>query len=265
MSGIALIIPNADYSDSPLGKVTFKKTVAEMVNEYATKIGTDEYNTHLSSMLFALADLGVINDIDVYPMLGDSFSKLKVNLLSKSNIPETEWRGRDLVFGANASVFNGYVSITMAPTGSVDNHDIDVNISDSPYIYTDIKYTTRAGQIYTNRDTTNILVGLNDECARFVANGRDYQSSVNVYNQRLRIGCSSNIAGLDIFVNEEKSTQLGAADENNLTFTDVIGPKSSNVLDAKLYFFAKGLIPQTKVGSLNTIFKDFLTAVKPEV
>ena len=51
MSGIALVIPNADFSGSPLGKVTFKKTVAEMVNEYATKIGTEAYNTPLASML----------------------------------------------------------------------------------------------------------------------------------------------------------------------------------------------------------------------
>ena len=56
--GIAIIIPNADFSNSPLGKVTVVETPEEkaekIVSAYASNVGVTAYNNSLKSMVKSL-------------------------------------------------------------------------------------------------------------------------------------------------------------------------------------------------------------------
>lgn len=266
MSGIAFIIPGADFSSSPLGTVNFKKTVSEIVNDYATKIGSEEYNLPLSQMLYSLNDLGVLDNLDIYPAIGDTLAKQKINLMSREIIAETEWQGRNLVFGANAGINsdgNGIQLDANVDIGEIDNHDIEVDLSKYPFLYADVRFGTRTGQIYTSRPTTIVLVDIYNECARFVSGGRVFLTNVNIYNSRVRFACSNDKTEQNIYINETKYSNIATATINTMTMTDAIGPKTGSVVSANIRFFAKGLVPKAKVESVNTIFKTFLDSVKP--
>lgn len=98
--GIAIKLSGQDFTDSVLGRVTFKKSSAEVaadyVAAYSTAIGTTAYNSALLTMFTAL----VANGLDekmfaIYPMLGNSLNSLKVNALSPGE--------NDLSLFANAS------------------------------------------------------------------------------------------------------------------------------------------------------------------
>lgn len=85
MSGIALIIPGADYSQSSLGKVTFKKTsyeeAEEIVTAYEAIIGTSSYHSALSAFVKGCIDNDVWDGmLGFYPMIGDTLQKLSANL-----------------------------------------------------------------------------------------------------------------------------------------------------------------------------------------
>lgn len=85
MNGIAIIIPNADFTGSPLGKVTKAETVEDkamrVVNTYASKIGTTTYNTALKNMVVSLMNEGLWDKVTyLYPMLGTTLAQKLVSL-----------------------------------------------------------------------------------------------------------------------------------------------------------------------------------------
>lgn len=101
MKGISIIIPGADFSNSPLGTVTFSKSVeeqaADIVTAYATVIGDSTHNEELTDMVINLMNLGVWDNLDIYPMLGSTLNNKLVNLNPDG------FTGNNLVVGANAS------------------------------------------------------------------------------------------------------------------------------------------------------------------
>lgn len=125
MSGIALIIPGADFSNSPLGHVTFSKTIAERAAEaveaYATAIGSHAYDDELNILVYKLMKLGVWETISVFPMLGDTVAK-KVISLNRSEdtvvtglaYPETVTIDNNELLFTNAitspTIINGYTN-----------------------------------------------------------------------------------------------------------------------------------------------------------
>jgi hypothetical protein len=113
MSGIALIIPGADFSDSPLGQVTFSKSLAERAAEaveaYATAIGSHEHDAELVSLVTTLMELGVWDTIDVFPMLGDTIAK-KIMSLNRSSYAIADY----FVYPETMSISNGELLFTNA-------------------------------------------------------------------------------------------------------------------------------------------------------
>ena len=139
--GIAIIIPNADFSNSPLGKVTVVETPEEkaekIVSAYASNVGVTTYNNSLKSMVKSLIELDVFDKLDIYPMIGDSLEKKCVNLNPNG------FQGVDLLVGGNAS--NGNNCITFLNTVSCGNFSSAIikssnDINDNFFIFADAKY-----------------------------------------------------------------------------------------------------------------------------
>lgn len=81
MNGLGFIIQNADFSGSPLGAVTFKKSPTELVEDYLALVGADgTKKVKLISLYRSLSALGVIDAIDIFPMLGSSLSNKLIGL-----------------------------------------------------------------------------------------------------------------------------------------------------------------------------------------
>lgn len=91
MSGIALIIPGADYGQTSLGKVTFKKTASEeaedVVNAFELATGVTGHHDDLFDFVKTLIDEAVWDNLDgVYPMLGSTSSAVLYNLKGENSI-----------------------------------------------------------------------------------------------------------------------------------------------------------------------------------
>lgn len=107
MRGIGLILPNADFSGSPLGQISIAKSVDDLAYDvvvaYAESIGTSQYNSSLQTLVVDLMNNGLWDKVTaIYPMLGTSLSAKKVNLKSPNSF--------DLALGQNASVISNGLS-----------------------------------------------------------------------------------------------------------------------------------------------------------
>lgn len=85
MSGIGFVIPNADFSNSPLGTVTIEFTNAEkaakITEDYAEAIGTSAYNSAINSMVKDLLDYNLWEKTyALWPILGNNLNAMKVNI-----------------------------------------------------------------------------------------------------------------------------------------------------------------------------------------
>lgn len=262
MSGIALIIPGADFSNSPLGTVNFKNSIKDKVDQYAQSIGSESYNAALTAMLRSLQEIGLDNSLDIYPILGDTLAKAQVNLNTRENIAKNEWYGRNLinVSGSLLKYDGGMPFISATGGTAASNHDIDVKLSDTPYIFGLLSSPTTNSIYYTNRSSTEIILGLSGRNPRFVAEPVDfvfsneitlstpefYSVSITEDSQLLTVGSTSE-------------TKAGTKAKTTIPFTDVIGAKQSG--NTSFYFFAKGLVPSAKVSSVDAILKEFCYAI----
>lgn len=111
MSGIGFIIPNSDFSNSPLGSVTIIKTNKQLAQEYtdayATAIGTDEYNDAIYKMALSILNSSLWDKtIAIYPILGDTVAKQTVALKGENmNVFANASRGDNkLVFTNDVSI-----------------------------------------------------------------------------------------------------------------------------------------------------------------
>lgn len=262
MSGIALIIPGADFSNSPLGTVNFKKSIKDKVDQYAQSIGSEDYNVALTAMLRSLQEIGLEESLDIYPILGDTLAKAQINLNARASVAETEWYGRNLINVSGSSLqYDGGMPFINATGGTAaSNHDIDVNLSDTPYIFGLLSSPASGNIYYTNRSSTEILLGLSGRNPRLVAEPVDfvfsneitlsvpefYSVSITEDSQLLTVGSTSK-------------TKAGTKSKTTIPFTDVIGAKQSGA--TSFYFFAKGLVPSAKVSSVDAILKEFCYAI----
>ena len=123
MKGIGLILPNADFSSSPLGQVTIAKSLETVAMEvavaYGNAIDTPQYNTQVASLVKNLMRANLWDKVDaVYPILGTTLSAKSINLKNPQYF--------NLLFGENASVANNGVSF-------VDTVDIEAKEPDKIY------------------------------------------------------------------------------------------------------------------------------------
>lgn len=89
MNGIGFIIPNADFSNSPLGKVNFYKSnediAREIVDEYNVSIGTEAFDTALHNMVLSMINEELWDKTKaLFPILGSNLTSKGVNLKNSS-------------------------------------------------------------------------------------------------------------------------------------------------------------------------------------
>lgn len=120
MKGIGFILPNADFSGSPLGQVTIATNGDDMAMEvavaYGKAIGTSQYNTKIASLVKNLINANLWDKTHaIYPMLGTSLATKSVNLKNPQYF--------NLLFGENASAISNGVSFVDSKNISAKNFD----------------------------------------------------------------------------------------------------------------------------------------------
>lgn len=142
MSGIAIIIHGADYSQNNIGTITRKQTPLQIVNAYLADVGGDaSYRQKLVTLYETLDALGVLETLDIFPMIGNSVAN-KCKGFGPTAYFST------LKTGANAS--NGTVGIdfvnTVAPAFSdVSTYNSNLKFDDM-YVFVSAKRSGSNGQ-----------------------------------------------------------------------------------------------------------------------
>ena len=133
--GIAFVIPNVDFSDSPLGKVTRSVNEAELiVRKYEEKIGATEFRIQIESFVNSLMGKGLWGKLDgIYLMLGSSFDTMKINLKDVDNLA--------LEFKENATANTNSVSFSNAIAISTPTiADYDFGTSEGRFVFVRASY-----------------------------------------------------------------------------------------------------------------------------
>lgn len=275
MNGIAIIIPNADFSGSPLGKVTKVKTASERAEEivtlYSNAIGISSYNAELIEMVTSLINAGAWEGLDIYPILGSNLNTQLVNL-NPSGFFNTS-----LVVAPSAVASDNVITFTKIPgqnpsdatfpdgrisknikvlneSGFFNAMDIIRNTDVSGNSY--IKYST-GYEINSSSDMAKIKVKIYSSRGEAV-------SSVDS-SKRHFWGISHDTNKISIYVDGEKDVEQSLTSSPNaeemFTVTNDIGL----TFNGDVRFYCQGYIDQSTHATVIEIFKRFLDKVKPNI
>lgn len=274
MSGIALIIPGADFSGSPLGTVTPKKTSAEIVDEYLANVGASVENRgKLITLYSTLSELGVIDMIDLFPMLGTSVSDRIVGLKPQGD----EYSFSSLVVGNNASVLeNNGIHFSDSESIVTEYGEKKISVSDTFYVFArmnalrvgagdlitfaigddksgaggliELRYASATNQVKFSFDRGEIAV---DMPSYDVGTMHNIIGTYN-YNQGFYTVCDGELIG----------TVQTLSSDYPIWLKNRIGAESiskSHFFNGDVTFFALGQIPNDKVSAVNTAISEYLS------
>lgn len=261
MNGIAIVIPNADFSESPLGKVTFVKSAAEraekIVNQYVNTVGDIQEKPKLVKLVTNLISEGLWDNLDIYPMLGTD--KL-VNLNSESG-----YLKKNLVVPANAVLDgDGIVfdkgSNTEAPVpGSITATNKTAKEIPNYYMYSNLNtpsasnlryllYNGSSGNLNVRVKTTNVL-----GVALSPASVNTSSSIVGTHKIAVSVGDS----GLSLYVDNIKVSEVQqnwATTAMGYCISDGLGSTYTGTVS----LYVQGFIPHDKHEKANEIFSAFV-------
>lgn len=287
MSGIAFIVPDADFSNSPLGTVTVQKTAeekaAEVVTAYTTEIGDSTYSSELTKMVADLIRIGAWENLDIYPMLGDSLAKMKVNLN-----PTDGYLKSGLLFGSNAEYTTNGVVFSVTEDGGeslVDNPGIEsvsfqrgaITDTEGLYILADLKrqlpLNNQLRRLYS-RNPSNAPIHFASGGSGYVilALASDSFTTDNVVGgDRAIVSFALDSSKAYCYINGGQAVQKDITSNAtaNLSVVNYLGAtpehptEASYMFDGEVKFWVIGRIAASKAASVNNIFKTFLDAVKP--
>lgn len=278
MKGIGLILPNADFSGSPLGQVTIaenSETVAmEIAVAYGNAIGTPQYNTQVALLVKNLIDANLWDKVDaVYPMLGTTLTAKGINLKNPQYF--------NLLFGENASVADNGVSF-------VDT--VDIGAKDSDKIYKAAAGYTAficARHIVGKQNLSTLIssTGVSDA----IKIGGAYDNGLKFYLSRNGVvtyadGVSTAIKKITFHIGDAivynisegvKSDEESSGSSLTLyrDFTNEIGyncyktplsteTQSAEIFSGELYGYAFGWMSDDEVIIFDEILRNFCSSVK---
>lgn len=296
MSGIALIIPGADFSGSPLGKVTFvtmEEKVANAVADYATRIGTTAYNDALTVLVYNLMAAGVWDSLEVYPMLGNTIAN-KLEILN----PQSLFINGNILVPASAIVEDGELTIkntfadfetTIAGTTKVVpiTDKTEKVFTKNVYIFADltrVNSSPHASMAFgQNNISESATIGIGTgslypdpatNCPfAFMNVDKDYiKVPVSGYGNRgkLSVFVKQNTKEASFYYNSSlvgKNSNSPISGNYTTDLYNYVGVSlntSARKADFKYYGFAYGSVEEAKVETVNTILKDFMDSTKPE-
>lgn len=146
--GLVIKLNDQNFSGSSLGVITVlpsnRTRAAQITQAYCTAIGSTAYKSAINRLVYQLINSGIYDKmIGIYPILGNSISTLKVNLMS----PGT----KDIIVGANASAIENQFDFSRTiGTGNVgDPVNLTTNNSFSVLLGSRTKSST-GGCCYLN-------------------------------------------------------------------------------------------------------------------
>lgn len=279
MKGIGLILPNADFSSSPLGQVTIAKSLETVAMEvavaYGNAIDTPQYNTQVASLVKNLMRANLWDKVHaVYPILGTTLSAKSINLKNPQYF--------NLLFGKNASVANKGVSF-------VDTVDIEAKEPDKIYNKAAAGYTAficaRDTVGKQNLGTLVSSTGLSDA----IKIGTGYNNGLVFYLSRNGVntyvyGISTAVKKITFHIGDASVYNISdgvKSDEessgSNLTllrdFTNEIGynsyktplsaeTQSAEIFSGELYGYAFGWMSDDEAINFDEILRNFYSSVK---
>ena len=270
--GIAIIIPNADYSARNLGKVTFSKTIeeeaAEIVSVYSSNIGTSMYNDALNLMVIRLMQEGLWEGLDIYPMLGTSLDNKLVNIN-----PNSGFIGLPLIVPSSATVSENGIMFVRGESGLLIPSSTEKVIAKA-------EMNGLYNLFDEERTNTDTVTG----SCYLLRNGKTNYSDYNVESvtsQKIRLSFSRNqlpitpealigrnVLSVSVATNKQSIYANGIElASNELDITSVVNNFiMSNGLgvmwEGYVRFLVQGIIPVDMHRKANEIFKESLNSVK---
>ena len=273
MSGIGIIIPNSDFSNSPLGTVSLVKTPTEIVEAYLTRVGANnDYKDKLITLYTTLKQLDVIDHLDIFPMLGSSLSNKLIGLKEQGKA----YLFDSLLVGDNAS--NATDGVTFADSApNVDSlvlTEKEIENVHGYYCFWRIKtfrkgqgnaneayYKTSSGtKVWMMTNTTGDYKSRAGISRRNTVNAVD--TPVDIYNTDTSV---SSYVGSDV-INTYQSGVLSYTESinsadyalvlNNL-FGAAQGDTSSHFFNANVRMLAFGSVPSDKVAAVDAAFRAY--------
>ena len=282
--GTIIRVKSADFSNSPLGRVTSEDAIAaQIVSNYVEAIGDSTYQDELIAMVKSLLQNDLLDGLDIYPILGNNLSKKLVNLN-----PDRGTIKVDLKTGNQASSVDNYINFDQStPVGSISGvkYKSDVVMNDF-YIAADMQ------RVATSPNTSPLY----SPFSGFLCNlgGRNVPSvgagatvfeitgnyiAVNNTTRKLISGSiftnsGASVGSIDLYADAVKVNEIDLSyavttiENYNPGIIGSIGGKhdssdTTEIFDGKCWFFAYGFVEHSKRKLIDTIFKTFLDAVKP--
>lgn len=284
MSGIALIIPGADFSGSSLGQVTFsssiKERAAEAVDAYASVLGSHTYDDELNKLVLSLMNIGVWDKISVFPMLGDTVAK-KVLSLNQSNDDTV----KTLYYPNTVTVSNGELLFTngqTSPTFAGTSKNIsNIKGLKSAFRFIDFVRTSPIsvnGSSATSNDlalgTTTAAGGVSARLSIYIPTSVGSVGALAVSGaERHTLACHIDDTKARVYLDAVQASETAINDvSTEYSLTNILGAKNNvganqtDLFDGTIRLFAFGLIDTNKkaVDTINAI-QQFLNTVKPNV
>lgn len=284
MSGIALIIPGADFSNSPLGRVTFSKTLEERVNDavaaYATASGVNTHKDELKTLIRGLMTCGAWDNIEVYPMLGNTRAAVRTPL----NPDAIVWFG-SITFTTNTVVNQDYISLSAADTSALcPEGEQKVEHMDSgkkneivgSYLFAHFKKTNNLPPTSTILGSNFSIISKNNSTLQQSALGfgslRGYQEDCAVRILNTRVSASTVLtdtgftayADGDVVITHEQNLNEGSLVKiNSIGLSNNVGGDASFYTNSDVYMVAIGKLETIQVETVNELLDDFVRATKP--
>jgi hypothetical protein len=286
MKGFGFIIPNADFSDSPLGSVEFAVSDDELATRYAnafcTSIGDNTYASQLKSMILSLLEKNLWDKmIAIYPMIGDTSTNLVKNLVNG---------GTDAFIAANASVGTNKLTFSnLIGTGNVANsvtmlsnegHGVSIyahfkctasGLNDivsfcrngsTPRIYQNgskfvgIEFNTTQVSTVSAQSATSALIRVGE------VNNNTFDVTLKVGEETKTIASLNYNESYPMYVGNNIGVNIRNADAMNTEAGATLSSGIRGLFKGEMYFYAIGRLSSNEEDLAKSIFDTFVESVK---
>lgn len=272
--GIAIIIPNASFAGSPLGRVTKAETTEEKISAYLASVGADDTKKEkLITLYDSLEGLGVLSTLDVFPMLGSSLAN-KLKPLNSVNFDT-------LIVGNNASSGTIGIDFTNTVAASVPQYTTVEKDFDNAYVFASVQRSgelaqsvfayhkggnaTANGYIFrsVSKDSKKAMVATNSGGSGTISqavesDGVFVDISVAITNSDIK-----NLTGGIQTASESHNFSTVKYNMNNVIGCDALTGDADSYPNAKSFggscrMYAIGFVPANKVAQVDAAFRTYL-------
>lgn len=277
MSGIALVLPNADFSVNNIGQIEFTETneeiAARLAAVYATRAGISDsvQKGAVETMILSLLDAGLWDKTKLlYPMLGSTVASMVINL-KDSTLPLRQLANAS-VDGVNLAFSNTISVGALTPTW-IYNSGTEVAAllrlkRNTGSINTSTLLSTNAGNfstLYSSGGQRVFIFGFRSsaqiECSVV---------STSVHNYAFHSSYTNN--EVTLYVDGTKDGTNSVSTPSAFTIPDIIGSSrlgdggtagatlaqaSSSLFDGTVGYYCIGEYTESEMLTVNTILSTF--------